>query len=178
LAASSGASASFFLELSPSSGSPGTAVEGRTIGSGSVTAAANQPLPLFLVSPSAAGQVSAPADPRLIPLGELAVDADGNGATTFAIPDVAPGTYAVLVHCEACAPSSAGRELLVVGDLLVAIAMPSTDTQPPTSGALIVGPAFGAAMLTVVLLVSVVTVRQTVRRSASDIPNTERTQSR
>lgn len=49
------------------------------------------------------------------PLGELTVDAAGNGELRFTVPDMPAGDYTTLTHCVPCAPFSAGRELLPTG---------------------------------------------------------------
>jgi len=123
-------SASFWIVLDRTSGPSGTVVHGRTLGSGSVTLATSRSLPLFLVDQSLASQIDQPTDERLIRLGELVVDADGDGTTTFTVPDVSPGHYDVLVHCEPCAPSSAGATMLFGADLEVSLTPPATDTVP------------------------------------------------
>jgi len=123
-------SAAFWIVLDRTSGPIGTVVHGRTPGSGSVTLAPSRSLPMFLIQHDLASQIDDPTDERLIRLGELVVDADGDGTTTFTIPDVAPGDYDVLVHCEPCAPSSAGATMLYGADLKVSVTPPATDTVP------------------------------------------------
>lgn len=123
-------SAAFWIVLDRTSGPSGAVVNGRTLGSGSVTLAPSRSLPMFLVKQDLASQVDDPADERLIRLGELVVDANGDGTTTFTIPNVVPGEYDVLVHCEPCAPSSAGRTMLFGADLDVSVTTPATDTGP------------------------------------------------
>ena len=123
-------SAAFWIVLDRTSGPSGAIVHGRTLGSGSVTVAPSRSLPMFLVKQDLASQIDDPADERLIRLGELVVDANGDGTTTFAIPNVVPGEYNVLVHCEPCAPSSAGHTMLIGADLEVSVAPPATDTGP------------------------------------------------
>ena len=128
-------SAAFWIVLDRTSGPSGAVVHGRTLGSGSVTLAPSQSLPIFLVREELASQIDDPADEGLVRLGELVVDADGDGTTTFTIPKVAPGHYDILVHCEPCAPSSAGATMLFGADLQVSIAPPATDTDlEPDSG--------------------------------------------
>ena len=127
-------SAAFWIVLDRTSGPSGAVVHGRTLGSGSVTLAASRSLPMFLVHGALASQITDPADDRLIRLGDLVVDADGDGTTTFTIPAVAPGNYAVLVHCEPCAPSSAGAEMLLGAELEVSLTSPATDTIDSATG--------------------------------------------
>jgi len=123
-------SAAFWIVLDRTSGPSGAIVHGRTLGSGSVTVAPSRSLPMFLVEQDLASQIDDPADERLIRLGELVVDADGDGTTTFTIPNVVPGEYDVLVHCEPCVPSSAGATMLYGADLEVIMTPPATDTDP------------------------------------------------
>src|SRR5687768_1143826 len=122
--------AAFWIVLDRTSGPTGAVVHGRTLGSGSVTLAPSRSLPMYLVKQDLTAQIDDPDDERLIRLGELVVDANGDGTTTFAIPDVAPGRYDVLVHCEPCAPSSAGATMLYGADLEVSMTPPVTDTGP------------------------------------------------
>lgn len=126
-------SAAFWIVLDRTSGPSGTVVHGRTLGSGSVTLAPSRSLPLFLVEQGLAPQVAGPSDRRLIRLGALVVDAAGDGTTTFTIPAVAPGHYDILVHCEPCAPSSAGATMLHGADLEVTLAPPAPDTVPAST---------------------------------------------
>ena len=125
-------SAAFWIVLDPTSGPSGTVVHGRTLGSGSVTLATSRSLPLFMVDQGLASVIDQPSDERLIRLGELVVDAEGDGTTTFTIPDVAPGQYDVLVHCEPCAPSSAGATILYGADLEVSLSPWANDSGPVT----------------------------------------------
>ena len=109
------ASASLWLTFSTTRAPPGTVVTARTFGRGSLAAVPpDTRLRVFLVR---AGEqdVTSPADRRLVPLGELTVDARGNGRLRFEVPDVAPGDYTTYTHCPPCAASSAGRELLPTG---------------------------------------------------------------
>ncbi len=89
-------SAAFWIVLDRTSGPSGAVVHGRTLGSGSVTLAPSRSLPPFLVEQGLATQIDDPSDRRLVRLGDLVVDANGHGTTTFTIPAVAPGHYDVL----------------------------------------------------------------------------------
>lgn len=126
-------SAAFWIVLDRPSGPSGAVVHGRTLGSGSVILAPSRSLPIFLVEQDLAPQIDDPADEGLVRLGELVVDANGDGTTTFTIPDVAPGHYDVLVHCQPCAPSSAGGTMLFGADLEVSLTPPATDTVPAST---------------------------------------------
>jgi len=54
---------------------------------------------------------SAP-DSRLVEVGELIVDVNGNGNGRFTVPEVRNGDYAVITKLQLCAPSSGGRAIL------------------------------------------------------------------
>lgn len=119
----SAASAALWLTFSTTRAGPGTTVTAMTVGSGAFT---NVPpgspaLRVFLIRADQvdirADQigVTSPDDKRLIPLGELTVDVEGNGELRFTVPDVPAGNYTTLTHCVPCARFSAGRELLPTG---------------------------------------------------------------
>jgi hypothetical protein len=129
------ATASLALTLTPSSGPSGTVVRGQTIGSGDVMSARDQRLPLFLIPDVASSDVTNPSDSRLVSLGELVVNDNGDGTASFAIPTVSPGLYVVMVYCQPCAASSAGKAMLPMADLRVSPAMASTDTE--SSGSMV-----------------------------------------
>ncbi len=131
------ATASLVLALTPSSGPSGTMVRGATIGSGAVLLARNERLPLFLIPDAAANDVHDSSDRRLISVGELVVNDAGDGTASFAIPDVSPDAYTVMVYCEPCAPSSAGRTMLSVGELRVTPTLPGTDSEANWRGILV-----------------------------------------
>ena len=130
------ATASLVLALTPSSGPSGTVVHGETMGNGAVLLAKNERLPLFLVPDVVANDVHASSDRRLIGVGELIVSDVGDGAASFTIPAVSPGAYTVMVYCEACAPSSAGRTMLSVGELTVLPSVPTTGAETNWRGVL------------------------------------------
>jgi len=123
------ASAALFIVLEPTSGPPGTEVAGRTGGEGAFSTQVD-PLPTYLVAKAAADSVSSPDDPGLIAVGELIVDAAGNGRISFRVPQVEPGDYVVIVFCPSCAPFSAGRTMAPVADFQVTSSPPATDTVP------------------------------------------------
>lgn len=120
-----GASASLFFTFSRTSGAPGVAVTVRTNGAITVLPARYPPLRVFLgreedlewitFMRQDEGEITSPDDGRLILLGHLTVDAEGNGELRFTVPDVPPGHYRTVIHCVPCAPYSAGRELLPTG---------------------------------------------------------------
>jgi hypothetical protein len=97
---------------------PGAVVRARSVGQGALAVAAEASLPAFLAPSDGADPLGAD-DPRLIPLGSLHVDEDGNGALTFRVPPLDEGRYDAWILCEACAASSGGRRILPVGSLVV-----------------------------------------------------------
>lgn len=121
--------AALYLILDPLSGPPGTEVTGRTGGEGAVATQVD-PLPAYLVPAAAADAVTTPDDPRLVRIGELVVDASGNGRISFRVPHVEPGDYVVMVFCPGCAPFSAGRTMAPMADFYVTPPPPATDTTP------------------------------------------------
>jgi hypothetical protein len=129
LAAAVPAVAALFVNLDPTSGPPGTEVTGRTGGEGAIAAQVD-PLPAFLVVAATADSVTSPDDPNLIEIGELVVDAAGNGRISFRVPQIEPGDYVVMVFCPDCAPFSAGRTMAPVADFRVTPLPPATDTEP------------------------------------------------
>jgi hypothetical protein len=147
-------SAAFWIVLDRTSGPSGTVVHGRTLGSGSVTLTPSQSLPMFLIEQDLASPIDDSSDQGLIRLGELVVHANGDGTTTFTIPDVDPGRYDVLVHCEPCALSSAGATMLFGAELEVELTPPGTDSElVTTSGVWLLLPlAFAVATLVVLRL--------------------------
>lgn len=120
------ASAALWLAFDPPEAGPGQAVHARTVGQGAVDADPSTRLPVFLLpqagsSPDAlVSSVQDKNDTRLVSLGDLAVDDDGNASGTFVIPDVRAGDYLVLVvDCQPCARFSSGRTILQVGTFRV-----------------------------------------------------------
>jgi hypothetical protein len=111
------ASAALFFTFSRTSASPGQPVTVRTAGDGALALIPSDspPLRVFLVRDDDIDAIASPDDARLISLGELNVDSDGNGTLTFDVPDVPAGSYRTLVHCVGCAPHSAGREIAPTG---------------------------------------------------------------
>jgi len=58
-------------------------------------------------------------DARLARVGQLVVDASGNGTITFVVPSLPPGPYALMVYCSSCAQYSAGRAMLPVANFTI-----------------------------------------------------------
>jgi|GEM_PF-5950423 len=119
-----GARAALWLILSASTASPGDVVLGNTPGryspgQGAVAAARSELLPLFLVPTTQVEGVGSADDPRLAHTGWLSVDSSGNGHAIIIVPTLSPGAYTLMVKCEACAPTSAGRSILPVAEITV-----------------------------------------------------------
>lgn len=117
------ANAALSLTFSTLRASPGEVVTVRSGGSGALAGIGGDgpPVQVFLIDADEVNPnspdigVTSPGDTRLIRLGELAVNAEGNGILRFAVPDVRGGEYTTVVHCVPCAPFSGGRELLATG---------------------------------------------------------------
>ena len=116
------ADAALSLAFSTLRAPPGEVVAVRTGGSGALLGVAEGPPPqVFLIgaddvnpnSPDVG--VTSPDDRRLIALGELKVDQQGNGTLRFAVPEIPSGEYTTVTYCAPCAPFSGGRELLATG---------------------------------------------------------------
>lgn len=133
------ARAALFLVFDRTRAHAGEVIHAQTGGQG-VLPADHPDLPLFLVPARQADSVTAKTDPALIDLGVLVVDGQGNGKAAFEVPDVLPGRYLVMVHCESCAATSAGRTMLIVGPfdqpftVLPGPAPPSPLPTPSSSG--------------------------------------------
>jgi hypothetical protein len=108
------AGASLFLIFDRASGTPGMVVHVTTGGKGACTVCPRR-MPLFFAYASIADGITARDDSRLVPVGELIVDEDGNGSGMLTVPDVPTGRYVAMTFCEPCAPDSAGRSLLPLG---------------------------------------------------------------
>jgi hypothetical protein len=103
------AEAALWMEFEPPRGDPGTKVVGRTVGNGAMRAG-DGPYPAYLV-PVATNDRT--------PIGEVVVDDEDNGTLRFTVPDVPGGKYEIRIHCEPCAPYSAGRTELPLGEFRV-----------------------------------------------------------
>lgn len=113
LLAAATVSAALFLILAPESGPPGTEVTGRTGGEGALPSAVG-PLPTYLVGEADLDGITSPGDPALVDIGQLLVDAEGNGSIRFVVPELDPGSYVVVVYCPACAAFSGGSVMAPV----------------------------------------------------------------
>ncbi len=148
------ASAALFLTLSKTSGPPGTSVKGHTGGTGAFPGPM-APLPTYFVSQAIADSVTSPNDPRLVLVGQLQVDAHGDGIITFVVPSVPPGPFALMVSCPSCGPVSAGRVMLPVGEFQITSEPADTAVAHPGSPYTLLGVFFlvgaGLSMLRFVL---------------------------
>jgi hypothetical protein len=111
------ASAALYLSFSRTTAAPGDRVVVRTGGRGAIRLPVGRtPLRVYLVESSVADSVRSQKDPRLVPLGRLALHRVkphfANGRLEFAAPNVPPGDYTTLIHCIPCAPHSNGRTLV------------------------------------------------------------------
>jgi hypothetical protein len=111
------AGAALFLLFSTTNAAPGDLVTARTGGEGALRLVSSDStaLRVFLAPAEEADTITAPEDARLVLLGRLRVDENGNGQLRFIVPHVLSGDYLTLTHCVRCAPYSAGRELLPTG---------------------------------------------------------------
>ena len=115
-------SAALWFEFSPSRAAPGAVIIGRSIGTGSMPLAAGMRLPLFLVAEG--HDISSG-----VKVGEVEVDSNGDGRTTFVVPPVAAGPYEVWIRCEPCRSTSPGRADAPIGVVTVIPAPAATDTN-------------------------------------------------
>lgn len=147
------ASASLFLIFAPEGGPPGIEVTGRTGGEGAFASAVVGPFQTYLVDQAEADGVTSPNDPALFDIGQLVVDAGGNGSIRFVVPDVAPATYAVMIHCPPCAEFSGGRVMLEVASFEVTPKAPDSAILDrfPLPAALT---AFGGLLLVIAILIA------------------------
>ena len=117
------ADAALSLTFSTLRAPPGEVVTVRTGGSGALAGIdSDRPSPqVFLidaddVNPNSPDLgLTSPGDRRLIALGELTVDGEGNGSLRFAVPEIPSGEYTTVIYCAPCAPFSGGRKLLATG---------------------------------------------------------------
>ncbi len=108
------ANAALFLIFDRTSGPPGTVVNVQTGGNGACASCPSR-MPLYFVAAAVSDAITAPDDPRLVPLGHLNVEGRGNGTAKLVVPQVPNGRYIVMAYCRPCAPYSAGRAMLPVG---------------------------------------------------------------
>jgi hypothetical protein len=110
-----GARASLFFLFNPTNASPGDKVVVRTGGTPADFKLSDrvkgrmQPIRVYLVPNTVAGDVSSRDDPRLRPIGTLVPDKNGHGVLTFRVPAVKGGGYAAAAWCPGCAAYSLGQ---------------------------------------------------------------------
>lgn len=117
------ADASLWLRFNKLEAAPGDTVVARTLYAGAFTSIplGAAPVRVFLVSADLVNPTSphiaidSPDDDRLIEVGVMKVDGDGNGELVFTVPHVPDGSYTTITYCVPCAPYSAGRELVTTG---------------------------------------------------------------
>jgi hypothetical protein len=122
------AAGALWLTVEPDHGAAGDTVRVRTIGDGAMGAGSpGDSLPLFVTGLSQQTFV----ETDLTRVGTLTVDASHNGVGSFVVPSVRSGRYQLVLRCDACAPTSAGRTLVPVGEFTVTASVPTTDTIQP-----------------------------------------------
>lgn len=128
------ANAALFLVLTETTGPAGTVVRGDTAGNHAFAQQVS-PLPTYFVDQTAADSVIGTDDTRLVMVGQLVVDALGNGTITFVVPSLPPGPYSLMVYCPSCAQYSVppGRVMAAVADFTIIPGSPNTATRPPES---------------------------------------------
>jgi hypothetical protein len=103
------AEAALWMEFEPRHAYPGSSVEGRTMGNGALSPDSG-PLPAYL---------RAVASNDLIPIGNVRVDARGNGRLSFTVPEISGGWYSVVMSCPSCSVYSTHGDEVKVGNLRV-----------------------------------------------------------
>lgn len=124
------AHAALWLELTPSTAPRGAIVHAKTLGKRALATKRALSLPTFLVD-SEVKRIQDPDDARLVRIGDLRVNESGDGSLTFRVPDLPPGAYTVMVHCQVCAPFSAGREILPAGEFVIEPGPPVASPPQP-----------------------------------------------
>ena len=164
------ADGALFLTFAPASGPPGTIVSARTGGQGALAAIAPVRMPLYFVGVSVADEVSRSVpsaddlsgDDRVVAIGEIVSDAEGNAALDFPVPDLPPGRYEVRAFCQPCAPFSVGDNFLPMGEFQV------TDPRHRYSVSVdLISLVAGLALLGVIVLAAVVGRRRAAGRGTS-----------
>jgi hypothetical protein len=108
------AEASLFLEFDRTHGRPGTVVRVHTAGEGACAVCPHH-LRLWFARAAVADEITSPDDPRLVRVGRLRVDMQGNARGRLTVPLVPRGRYVVMTYCKPCAPGSGGRAMLPLG---------------------------------------------------------------
>lgn len=106
--------ASLFLTFDRTAGAPGTVVHVQTGGSGACIVCPHR-MPLYFAQAATSADIRSRADPRLVSVGGLVVNDQGDGSGALTVPDVPNGRYIVMTYCKPCASESAGSAILAVG---------------------------------------------------------------
>ena len=110
-----------------------------------------------------ADSITSSQDSRLIPVGVLTANQAGESRMVFVVPDLPPGTYQGLIHCEPCARYSFGRTMLPGEYFSVTpTALPETGVVPTYSEL----PGIFAALVGLLLVVAGLYIKQSVTRIA------------
>lgn len=108
--------AALFLVFSGTQASPGAVVVVETGGKAALpNVRASEAIRVYLAPADEANAITSADDQRLVLLGRLRIDDEGNGSLRLVVPEVSPGDYTTLTHCASCAPTSAGKEILPTG---------------------------------------------------------------
>ena len=103
LLAPNSSAASGFLLFSETRAVPGQRVIARTAGDASFGVGTRRSAyPVYFVPKNAVSGVASPTDTRLVRIGALRVDKDGNATLAFEVPNISPGEYVTVVHCKPC----------------------------------------------------------------------------
>jgi len=85
---------------------------------------------VFFAPADEASAITSPKDTRLVYIGRLRIDDEGNGYLHFKVPEVAAGDYTTFLHCPRCASGSAGRELLPGGPVVGSFVVMNSGRRP------------------------------------------------
>jgi hypothetical protein len=151
------AAAALYLTFTTTQAASGTLVVAQTGGTGALAnLPASAALDVFLAPAEEAETIMSVDDSRLVRIGRLRVDEQGNGHLRFVVPELPPGDYTTLTHCAPCARFSAGRQLVSTGPFdgaFVVLDEADGDGFPPdlrvlgVGGALLVSGAAGLWMI-------------------------------
>lgn len=146
----------------------GTVVRGDTAGNHAFAQQVS-PLPTYFVDQTAADSVIGTDDTRLVVVGQLVVDALGNGTITFVVPSLPPGPYSLMVYCPSCAQYSVppGRVMAAVADFTIIPGSPNTATRPPESP---LSPILRVVLGVAILIGSAFSARRIWLRSPDPLP--------
>jgi hypothetical protein len=117
--------AAIWVVFDPPSAAPGARIQVHAYGFPA------SPLTIFLVPKAIADSVTAPTDTRLIPIGNVVGDPQpgnhqGQATMRFVVPNLPPGDYVGLIHCDICAAYSSGHVIVYGGEFQVTVPLPQT----------------------------------------------------